>query len=382
MSIIISIISFCVQVHVTISWLIMTRETCQFLQSVTKAVRCLYQRRAQDVANCVMTTGLLIIYVNHITFVVVRPALHSLVSRERCRSKKAVTCDSHINLKYLSSAEKDARLRILHQKNRCLELKTKNLTAKIEKLLDCSSVVLDDDTSKDFHHILLEEDKHVTDTCAPDSFKRIFWEQQKRSLLQGGKGMHWHPLMIKWYLYLHHQSSKAYEALRDSGVISLPSQQILRDYSNCVKAKPGFSYDVDLQLMKAGNVESCPQWHKLVVLLLDEMYIKEDLVYDKHTGKMIGFVDLGETNNHLLAYEKALEEDTTTAEGLATSVFVIMVKGLFTPLRYPYAHFPSSTLTGNLLFEPFWEAVFRLERMDFKVWYAVNIHLYFLYFRY
>ena len=75
---------------------------------------------------------------------------------------------------------------------------------------------------------------------------------------------------------------------------------------NCVKAKPGFSHDVDDQLMLAAKIdnETCPEWQKLVVLLLDEMNIKESLVYDKHSGSMIGFVDLGEINNHLMAYEE------------------------------------------------------------------------------
>ena len=80
-------------------------------------------------------------------------------------------------------------------------------------------------------------------------FRAYSGSNKKRSLSRSGQGMRWHPLIIKWCLYLRQQSSKAYEVLRDSG---LPSQHTLRDYSNCVKAKPGFSCDVDQQLMKAG----------------------------------------------------------------------------------------------------------------------------------
>ena len=40
---------------------------------------------------------------------------------------------------------------------------------------------------------------------------------------------------------------------------------------------------------------------------------------------------------------------------------------LFTRLRFPYAQFPCASLTGDLLFHPFWQAVSRLERMEFKV---------------
>ena len=81
--------------------------------------------------------------------------------------------------------------------------------------------------------------------------------------------------------------------MRNTGCIHLPSQRTLRDYTYYVKANNGFSSDVDRMLMKAANIESCPTRDKHVLLLLDEMHIKEDLVFDKHSGELIGFVDLG-----------------------------------------------------------------------------------------
>ena len=64
---------------------------------------------------------------------------------------------------------------------------------------------------------------------------------------------------------------------------------------------------VDNQLMRAANLRSCPNWHSLIILMLDEMHIKEELVYDKHNGRMVGFVNLGNINNHFLAYERSVE---------------------------------------------------------------------------
>ena len=49
-----------------------------------------------------------------------------------------------------------------------------------------------------------------------------------------------------------------------------------------------------------------PDHHKLIVVLIDEMHIKEELVYNKHNGRLIGFVDLGNINNHLARFEDAL----------------------------------------------------------------------------
>ena len=103
----------------------------------------------------------------------------------------------------------------------------------------------------------------------------------------------------------------------------------------CVKAGAGWV------MINLCELNSCPDWHKLVILLLDEMYIMEDLVPNKHSGKMVGFVDLGSVNNLLLAFEKEVEgSNDVQTPVLATSMMAIMVRGLFTPLRYPYAQFP------------------------------------------
>ena len=46
---------------------------------------------------------------------------------------------------------------------------------------------------------------------------------------------------------------------------------------------------------------------------------------------------------------------------------MFMVRGLFSSLRHPYAYFLLSTVSGDLLFQPFLETVNRLERMGLKV---------------
>ena len=148
--------------------------------------------------------------------------------------------------------------------------------------------------------------------------------------------------------------------------MKLPSQRTLRDYSHCVKSAAGYSLDVDRQLMQAADFASCPEWHKLVILLMDEIHIKENLVYDKHSGVMIGFVDLGEVNNLLSVFERSLES-TSTYPALANSMTAIMVRGLFSTLRFPYVQFPCSRISGEQLFQPLWEGIYRLERIGFKV---------------
>ena len=101
-------------------------------------------------------------------------------------------------------------------------------------------------------------------------------------------------------------------------------------------------------------------------MVIDEVHIKDDLVYDKHNGMLVGFENLGDTNNHLIQFEAALSGDTAPRP-LAKSMLVLMVRGLFTSLRFPYAQFACSNLTGDLLIDPVWEAISRIERQGIQV---------------
>ena len=134
----------------------------------------------------------------------------------------------------------------------------------------------------------------------------------------------------------------------------LPSQRTLRDYTHYVKASTGFSAEVDKQLMDAVKPDTAHEREKYVALVMDEMHLKENLVYDKHTGALIGFTDLGDTNQHLLKFQQVVEgsdsSDIIEKQPLANSMFVIMVRGLLTSLQFPYAQFPCIKVTGDLLF--------------------------------
>lgn len=142
-----------------------------------------------------------------------------------------------------------------------------------------------EDLHNDLVHIMEENSPVIAQSYPQDSFAHIFWESQHQaSSLKDARSMRWDPLMIRWCLYLRHMSGRAYEMLRESGVIKLPSQRTLRDYTYYTQATVGFSDEVDRQLMEAGRIQSCPEREKHIIIIMDEMHIKEDVVYDKHTG--------------------------------------------------------------------------------------------------
>ena len=113
---------------------------------------------------------------------------------------------------------------------------------------------------------------------------------------------------------LFHMSSGSYESLKRAGCLRLPSQCTLRGYTHYVQAEAGFSYEVDLMLTQAAKVDTCPEREKCVLFLLDEMHTREDIVFDKHSGEMISFANLGKINEH--AFERDIHEanKSTTRE--------------------------------------------------------------------
>ena len=146
--------------------------------------------------------------------------------------------------------------------------------------------------------------------------------------------------------------------------MALPSKRTLRDYTYYISTTIGFLNEVDKQLMSVAYLRE--ERKRNVVLVLDEVHIKEGLVYDKHQGNLIGFANLGEISDHLLKFENALYVKDTPQQ-LASSMVVLMIRGLFHKLNFPYAQFAVSNLSGDLLMDPVLEAIFRLERTGFHV---------------
>lgn len=99
------------------------------------------------------------------------------------------------------------------------------------------------------------------------------------------------------------RSSSSYNALCNSSVLVLRSDHTLRDYTHFVKAQFGFSPEVDTQLQREAKLDSTPPHQRHICLVFDEVKIK-DLVYNKHSGNIIGFTNVGEVNNQLLAFEQ------------------------------------------------------------------------------
>lgn len=93
---------------------------------------------------------------------------------------------------------------------------------------------------------------------------------------------------------------------------------------------------------------------RYVSLLLDEMKIKSNLVFDNSTDQLIGFTDLGDRDRN---YSSLDEEDS-----LASHILVFILRGLCTSLKFPLVYFATNNLKAYEIMSLFWEAVFILEK--------------------
>ena len=117
----------------------------------------------------------------------------------------------------------------------------------------------------------------------------------------------YHPMIIRFCLSLATRSASAYDDIRydeksGTSILILPSRRRLRDYKNYIRPETGFNKNIINELKN--KTKNFSDKEKFFVILMDEMKIQSNLVWDKHTGELIGYVDLGDTELNYATLEK------------------------------------------------------------------------------
>jgi len=134
-------------------------------------------------------------------------------------------------------------------------------------------------------------------------------------------------------------------------VLVLPSQRKLRDYRNAIKPKRGFQWEViDELIIETNNYFDVQRY---VVLLFYEMNVLANLVFDKTSGELVGFTDLGDPEVNFAVLEKV--------DMVATHALVFLARGMCTELKFLLAHFATNGITSAQLMPIFWQAICILE---------------------
>ena len=121
---------------------------------------------------------------------------------------------------------------------------------------------------------------------------------------------------------------------------------------NYIRPTRGFNPDVITDLAKKKPKNFMPHQRFVTILVTD-------LIWDKYSGELIGFVDLGDCDINAATLVKPTE--------LATHVLVFMVKSIVNPLSISLATFATTGVFSFQLMPIFWTAVSYLEKIYLKV---------------
>ncbi|KAH3805960.1 hypothetical protein DPMN_134270 [Dreissena polymorpha] len=91
--------------------------------------------------------------------------------------------------------------------------------------------------------------------------------------------------------------------MRQSGLLLLPSSSMLILYKNSISHSPGLSRDIFCWMDQEANIMNIPKSGRTGGILLDEMSIQKKIELSKHgkSVEMVGFVEMGEESENLLA---------------------------------------------------------------------------------
>ena len=219
--------------------------------------------------------------------------------------------------------------------------------------LQKSSVEISRDIHTDFIKIFSDN----LDKQNIHPFMKRFWQEQQKYLSSSKTGIRYHPMIIRYALNLAAKSPSAYEEIRydenqGTGILILPSQRRLRDYKIYIKPERGFNKNIIAELQS--KTQPFSHIEKNVILAFDEMKIQDNLVWDKHSGHLIGYVDLGDTEVNYATLKNADE--------IASHVLVFLIRGIVNPLKFVVANFATTSATAIQIFPLFWKAVGILEK--------------------
>ena len=107
----------------------------------------------------------------------------------------------------MSAPQLVERIKHLKSKNSILIKYANRLREKLSRVVEQVGICLDDEASGFVKGIAdSSECQSYISTMPGSSFHHIFWMQQiEASNKTNAKAMRWHPLMIRWCLYLRHK---------------------------------------------------------------------------------------------------------------------------------------------------------------------------------
>ena len=210
------------------------------------------------------------------------------------------------------------KIRALTSKNLRKEKTIKGLLKKLE----CTQHL-----SKEQSQTLNSNFGHMT--------KNLFDNERKNA--NNSKNSKYSDTMKQFAISLHFYSPRAYNFVRRA--LHLPCPSTIRAWAAVIDCEPGFLSNV-IEHLQNGLEENC----KDCILIVDEMAIKKEVIWDVKNKKFAGNTDYGP----ILAEEQ---------DSIATNALVVMAAGLKKRWHHPIAYFLVDRVTAEMQAQIIKEAI-------------------------
>ncbi|KZS08462.1 Uncharacterized protein APZ42_027534 [Daphnia magna] len=201
--------------------------------------------------------------------------------------------------------------------------------------------------------------KQIKTECTEgDAWSCFMTDRIRNKLTKSKKGHRWSQEVIRFCIILHGRSPGAYNMLRKSGMVNLPSVKTLRSYLGISTLDVGFTDIVKKALIaKLEELGNC--YGKNVNLALDGVAIKPDESYMKNVDKLIGHVDMADI---------AVPKDN---KKLANKLLTFAINGLANPFCIVVGYFLVNKMSAEELCKLTLHIIEQVEKIGYTVIGAV-----------
>ena len=127
----------------------------------------------------------------------------------------------------------------------------------------------------------------------------------------------------------------------------MPSWRAFRDYRNAIKPKLGFNVVVITKLINV--TKNYIEIQKYTALSFDKMKMRANLVYEKCSGELIGYIHFGKTEIDYSTFENAND--------IAIRGLVYYLRGVANYLKFCLSYFAPKGINSYKIMSTFWKGV-------------------------
>lgn len=289
--------------------------------------------------------------------------LHNLLRCRQWRESSEKEKDKKkTNIKYLSGEEAKERLRETQEEKRKLEKKIFKMRERLKTFIERSTVPVSTEFGADIAKLFKDNERVMTPV------QKLFWSEQLKCLSKqkNPRQMRWNPFVIRLALHLQMLSSTAYDYVKN--FINLPSKRTLYDYSHFTEAKEGPQDFIINDLAKQCEEKFKEKHEKYFSLVFDEIDIRSGVVIDRRTGEVVGYTNLSDVEEELVALEAEISEKGEPKKQVAKKLLFYMAAGITNPLLGVVGVYSTGgNFTAGQIYTRTWALVYRLENVGMKV---------------